>query len=127
MSTPPESVHTLQLEPSPTGPMTLRQHVQLSDTAVRSMERCRYGNGFIPPGSIERATHERDNLRARLELVLEAHPALEGMYAEHLRLLNACYQKDAGRQEDVSELQERCSVLAHQIVALEESIDLGEE
>lgn len=124
MSASSESVHVLHLEPSPTGPMALQQHVRMSDTAVRSMERCRYGNGFIPPGSIERATKERDGLRARLELVLETHPELDGMYADHLQLLNACYQKDT-KQEDLAALQQQCSALAHEIVGIEESVDLG--
>ena len=57
--------------------------------------------------------------------MLEVHPELESMYAEHLELLDASYRKDGGDQVDIPALQEQCSALAHQIVEIERSVDLG--
>ena len=60
-----------------------------------------------------------------MELLLEAHPELVGMYDQHERLRNEYYtNKKAGA--DVSETQRQCRELAKQIVALEQSVDLGE-
>lgn len=89
------------------------------------MERCRYGNGFMPSGTIERTTQERDDLRARLELILEVHPELGEMNVIHQRLLSACYEKDRGEPEAMRMLRQKCSALAHEIVDLEQSVDLG--
>ena len=120
-----ESGFTLGLAPDPMGPMTLPHHISITDTAVRAHERMRYGNAFIPSGTIEKTRRSQDDLHARMELLLETHPELAGMYAQHEQLLHKHYatEKAGG---DVTETQQKCRELAEQIVALEQSVDLGE-
>ena len=105
--------------------MTLFQDIQLCDSAVYAMKSRRNGRGFLPADSLVKATGELADLRARMELLLAAHPELENMYAEHKKLLNDCYKHQSIEKETLTVLQQKCSGLAREIVALERSVDLG--
>jgi hypothetical protein len=107
----------------PTGPMTLHQKVLISNAAVSAMKRVSHGQGFIPPGSIEKTKRETDDVRARLDLLLEVHPGLGTLYEQHEQLLNAYY--NPANDKNRENLAEQCSALGEQIVALEQSVDLG--
>lgn len=115
---------TLELEPDPNGPMTLAQDIRMINRAIPIMERVAHGNGFNPPERIEQARQTQGDQHARMALLLEAHPDLARMNAEHEQLLKSCYAAEKSGQE-VTDLQGRCAALATQICELERSVDLG--
>src|SRR3989344_3101414 len=119
MTTTLESTHQFDIAPDPEGPMTLRQHIDLTEFAAAVTKRVSHGNGFIAPGMTERQRDSIENLRAKMASAVEKHPVLVALNGAHEKLLNALRRAEISKEENVSRIRELCAGLAQEIVDLE--------
>ena len=116
----------MKLAPNPLEPRTLFQDLDLSEFLLTVQDQVSCGNGFIPPESRERMTSTINDLRTRLDLVLEVHPEVGDMILQHEELLKRLRKAEESNPSEVPALQQQCAALAKKIVAIEQSVDVGD-
>ncbi len=120
-----DTTHLADFPQSTDGPQTLHQKIGMQHHILQIKERVSYGNGFMPAESLHNTRQRLDDSRARMELVLEAHPELDKMNERHRALLQKLHNPEPGEFFDATALKQEIATLAQQIVDLESSIDLG--
>lgn len=97
----------------------------MSEFALQIHKQVSCGNGFIAPEVHGNMTRKAQELTTRLDLTMEAHPELKGMYQQHTDLLKRLREAKTSNPSEITSLEQECSQLATQIVEIERSVDVG--